>query len=250
MLLQPFAAAAVVAAEWTPALGAALGAMLAVFLTREPLLVLVRQRWVWREPRPETARARRWLSVELAAAAACGAYLWAVLPRAPLAALGAVAVAMTALAVRVAVRNRQRSPAFQALTSAALGSTGLLAALAATGGLPPWAWQLWGYLTLHSANAILVVHARLAARAGGARRAPRGAWSMGAAQFAAGFAVAAAAGALAAAPLVFSAAANTLECRRIGAPEPLRRVGFRTLAVSLLHTGVAMGVLWLRGAAQ
>ena len=75
MLLQPFAAAAVVAAEWTPALGAALGAMLAVFLAREPLLVLARQRWVWREPRPETARARRWLSVELAAAAACGAYL-------------------------------------------------------------------------------------------------------------------------------------------------------------------------------
>ena len=54
MLLQPFAAAAVVAAEWTPALGAALGAMLAVFLAREPLLVLARQRWVWREPRPET----------------------------------------------------------------------------------------------------------------------------------------------------------------------------------------------------
>ena len=244
MLLQPFAAAAILAGEWTPALAAALLAALTVFLMREPLLVLARQRWVWREPRAESAKAWRWLAAEAAIAAACGAYLWSALPRLPLALLGAVAAAMTLAAVAITLRNRQRSAAFQMAVSAALGGSCLLAALAATGRVPGWAWQLWGLLTLHNTAAIFVVHARLARRTKDAPRAFMNAVRMDAAQFAIAAAVAFAAGIRLAGPMLFSVALNAFELRRLRTAEPLTRVGLRTLAFSLAHTALAIAVLW------
>lgn len=244
MLLQPFAAAAILAGQWTPALGAALAAALAVFLMREPMLVLARQRWVWRERHPESARAWWWLVCEAAVAAAAGLYLWFALPRLPLIALGAVAAAMTLAAIFLTLRNRQRSPAFQVAVAAGLGSSCLLAALAATGRLPSWAWLLWVLLTLHSVTAIFVVHARLARRTKQARAAFVRAVRVDAAQLVLGAAAALAAGLYLAAPMLFSAALNALELRRLSVFEPLTRVGLRTLAVSLAHTALSAAVLW------
>jgi hypothetical protein len=244
MLLQPFAAAAILAGRWTPALPVALLAALAVFLMREPLLVLARQHWVWRERRPETPRAWRWLAAELAVAAAAGVYLFRTLPPLPLAMLGAAAAGMTLLSVWVALRNRQRAVPFQLAVAASLGANALLAALAATGAVPLWAWLLWALLTLHSAAAIFVVHARLAARTADARRAYRAAVRFDAVQLAIGAGVFFALGLFPASPLLFSTAVNAWELRRIGRTEPLTRVGFRTLGFSLAHTGLAIAVLW------
>ncbi len=244
MLLQPFAAAAILAGEWTPALAAALLAALTVFLMREPLLVLARQRWVWREPRPESAKAWRWLAAEAAVAVACAAYLWFVLPRLPLVLLGGAAAAMTLAAVAITLRNRQRSAAFQMAVSASLSASCLLAALAATGRVPAWAWQLWALLTLHSVTAIFVVHARLARRTKQARHAFANAMRMDAAQLALAATVAFAAGIRLAAPMFFSVALNAFELRRLRTAEPLTRVGLRTLAFSLAHTALAIAVLW------
>ncbi len=244
MLLQPFAAAAILAREWNAALAAALLAAFSVFLMREPLLVLARQRWVWREPRPQAAKAWRWLAAETCVAAVCGAYLWFTLPRLPLVLLGGVAAAMTPAAVAVTLRNRQRSPAFQIAVSASLGSSCLLAALAATGRIPAWAWPLWALLTLHSVAAIFVVHARLARRTKDARPAFANAVRISAAQLALAAAVAFAAGIRLAAPMLFSVALNAIELRRLRTAERLTRVGVRTLSFSLAHTALAIAALW------
>jgi hypothetical protein len=49
-------------------------------------------------------------------------------------------------------------------------------------------------------------------------------------------------------PFVFSAAANAVELSRLNRPgtldEPLKKVGFRALATSLIHMVLAVATLW------
>jgi hypothetical protein len=171
-------------------------------------------------------------------------------PLGPLAALVGVGVALTGAGVAVAVKNRQRSMSFQLVSAAGLGTTGLLAALVGTGGVPGWAWWLWGLLTGHAMASILVVHARLRLRAGrksGKAERPWGAYAVQLGQLAAAAAVGVADWRLAA-PLVVSAVANGAELWRLRTPvhleEALTRVGYRTLAVALVHMAVTIGSLW------
>ena len=65
LLLMPFLCAAVLArrAEWL--LLPALGLALLGFILREPLVTLARQRWVWREEKPESVAAARCLAWQL-----------------------------------------------------------------------------------------------------------------------------------------------------------------------------------------
>jgi len=235
MLLTPFVASVILARSWSWQIPLALAAVLLVFLLREPLVVLARHR-------PESAIARRCLMWEMPALALCGLALLRSLPLVPLIVLGAVAAAMTLIAVLAAQANRQRSVVLQVVSSAGLGSTALLAALAATGGIPVWAWWLWGLLSLHGVGAILVVHARLDAKA--ARKASPAAWIFPCAQAAAGALL----GWKLAAPMLLSALLTGGELLRLRRPsglkEPLRNVGFRTLAVALSHAAMTMVVLW------
>ena len=53
MLLFPFVSAAILTKTWTWDFVLAALAMLAVFLLREPLTVLLRQKFVWKRRRPE-----------------------------------------------------------------------------------------------------------------------------------------------------------------------------------------------------
>lgn len=251
LLLQPFLAGAVLAGHWTWLLLPALGAILLGFALREPLVILARQAFVWRDRNPLTPRAFRWLTCELAGLAVCFSLLARHVPPAILAAYAAVGAALTSLAVWVTIRNRQRSRLFQAASAAALGSTALFAAAVSTGTIPGWAWILWAVLSLHGVAAILVVHARLERRIGLRSATPLS--SMGR-QYAYQFTQIPAAAALAflhpalALPPLFTLAVHILELRRLSSPnalgEPLTRVGLRTLTFAILHLLLAMTCCW------
>jgi hypothetical protein len=161
MLLTPFAAAAVLSrtASWQEA--AALLASATVFAMKDPLVVLARQRWVWKQVHPETRAAIRWVLIELLVLCACGVVLARNGPLIAYALLFPAAGCFTALAVRVNLLNRQRATLFQVASAVALTSTSLLAALSATGAVPRWCWALWGLLAVQAAAGIFTVHARL-----------------------------------------------------------------------------------------
>jgi YwiC-like protein len=164
MLLQPFLASLLVLHQLTWQVAPALGAVILVFLAREPLIVLARQKWVWRGERPESAAAQRYLAVELFLLALCGALLLTIWPVWVLGTLGGAAAALTAIAVYMTVRNRQRAVWLQALSAAGLSSSALAACLATAPAIPVWGWWMWGLHAGHFLAAILVVHARLEAR--------------------------------------------------------------------------------------
>ncbi len=161
MLLTPFAAAAVLSrtASWPEAASLIASAML--FGMKDPLVVLARQRWVWKHAHPETHAALRWVLTEAVVLCACGAALVWNGPLIPYTLLFAGAACFTALAVGVNVRNRQRATAFQVASAVALTSTSLLGALSAAGTIPRWCWILWGLLAVQAAAGIFTVHSRL-----------------------------------------------------------------------------------------
>lgn len=178
ILLLPFLAAAVLCRTWNLDLSISLLTLLTAFIVREPLTVLARQRWVWRDVRPESALARQALAWEVPLLTACGIFLWLRLPRLPLLGLAAMGLVMTAVAIWMTLKNRQRSSILQIASAFGLSSTALLAALAGVHSIPPWAWVLWLVMSLYSFVGILVVHVRLdlRVRREGDTRQPRSAW--------------------------------------------------------------------------
>ena len=245
LLLQPFVAAGLLADRWTWLLLPALGLILFGFLLREPLIVLARQRFVWRTPNPQTPIAVRWLAVESAGALLCLAVLAARLPLVELAILAATALALTILAVWLTIRNRQRSIPLQIVSAAGLATTALLSLLTTNGAIPAWGWILWGVLSAHGAASILVVHTRLdlkiLQRQSKPTPVPLTAYLPAALQLLAAVAIP-----TAALPLVFSAGIAIFELTRLPRTldEPLMRVGFRALAVSISHALLAVYALW------
>lgn len=172
MLAQPFLCALILARSFHWSVVVAAAAVVTAFLMREPLVVLARQRFVWRERKPETAVAKRWLAWEALLLAAASAALPLRWPWAFLLIMGAGTVLLTSAAVWMTVRNLQRSTWLQLTSAAALSATGLAACVSATGELRPWVWPLWAMTAAHAAAGILVVHARLEARIATRNRKP------------------------------------------------------------------------------
>ena len=253
MLAAPFVSASILARRFSVESGAAAVLLLAVFLAREPLTILWRQARVWKERRPETTGARRWLAAKAVAGAAAGLFLWARLPAIPLAAMGVVAAGLTWFSAWMVVANRRRSVPLQLAGAAGLNMSALLAWLAARGSLAPRAWWLAALLFAHSAAAVLVVHARLelrvAARRGADARASwLRAWAGQAAPILAAVACLVAARPwLAAAPLL-SATVHGVSLWRMRRPDamavPLESVGRRALLLSLSYCVLAIAALW------
>lgn len=252
MLLLPFVAGAILSRGWNTSLGVSLVAVVLAFVVREPLTVLARQRWVWRTHRPESDTAQRALLWQAPLLLLCSVYLWLHLPKTPLAALAAAGAVMTMAAVWMAVHNRSRSIPLQIISAFALSSTGLLAALAGTGRLEIWAWQLWALMSLHSMAGTFNVHARierkLESKTG--RPAPSVLISKAIASALLALAIAAwfspfRAGAP---PLALSAVLSWVELRRLRQPralqEPFQRVGFRMLGLSIVHLTLVVILLW------
>ena len=164
MLLTPFFAAAILARRFDWPELVALLAIWCAFAIKDPLVVLARQRFVWKQPHPETPAARRSAALRCLLAAGCGAVLLLTIDWRPLLPLFLGGAAFTVLAVIMNVRNRQRSEWFQAASAVALSSTCLMASLSATGEIATWCWSLWLLCSLQAAAGIFVVHARLDAR--------------------------------------------------------------------------------------
>jgi hypothetical protein len=249
LLLQPFLCAAILGRRWDWLFVPMTVLLLIVFVMREPLVILARQRWTWKETKPESATARRYLFWQLPLCAALALVCFAFLPVIPLAILAGFGTAITVLATSMALHNRQRSIALQIVSSLGLSSTGLLAALVAARGLPDWSWLVCGFLALHTLASILVVRTRLELRAGAKPTTFAGwAWAFQ------GMLVCAAIGLVIsgspdlAAPIGLTILVSALELARLrtsGAlSEPLRHVGFRALAASLGHSALSVAVLW------
>jgi hypothetical protein len=251
MLLIPFFAAAILARELRWSEMAALLAVFCVFAMKDPLVVLARQRWIWKQVRPESSVARRWFIGEALIAAACGAVLAFSWPLWLLMAVGAGAVAFSAIAVYVNVRNRQRSTVFQIVSAFGLCSTSLAACVSATGTVQPWCWWLWALCGLQSAAGIFVVHSRLDARIA-VRKG--GQSSQTAAIVACVFLIAASALAVllhlrwVAIALLIAAAAYRYDLQRQKRPEalqmPLKSVGLQAMSLSIAYALMLVVGLW------
>ena len=258
MLLTPFAAAAVLArtARWQEAV--AFVAVAVAFAMKDPLVVVARQRWVWKEAHPETRAAMHWLAAETAIVTVGGLALLATGPLIAYSVLFLGAAAFLALAVWVNVRNRQRAAMFQVASALALASTSLAAALAATGAVPGWCWWLWLLLAVQAAAGIFTVHARLDARV--AVRKSRGAGSAGmnpSRRSAFLFAALLALGGISTAvvgnywigsALLVAGAAYAGDLRRQlnleSLQTPLTKIGIQNLTLSLIYAALVVRGLW------
>lgn len=242
MLLLPYAAAVWLVAPHPGRAAAAFVLVMTLFLVREPLIVLARQRWVWRTPHAESRSARQWLLV-LAPLMAVST-LVAIPPLAwPMAAaFGSGASLLMAASIALAVRNRQHSALFQAAGSTGLAASSLAVALTT----PPVdisAWIVWGASALHGISAIPVVHARLAMRR---RQTP----SLAAAAAGAAITLAIAAALFPARlsmALAFSGAVHVCEWASLRSPgaaqAPLALLGLRLMTESIVFTAILVWAL-------
>lgn len=251
MLVQPLVCAGLIAMRWHWSFIPTAVVAISVFLIRAPLVVLSRQRWVWREPHVELPRARRWVATLLPIIAASGVALlyrwelwWFI-------AFSIGAVVMTAYAVWMTVHNRQRSVWLQIASSFGLTSSGMAGALALTNEGTQWAWWLWLLSAAQAAAGILVVHARLEARVAARTRNPESTSSFRAAVAAQVLLVPLAILAWRVSPwltaaMLLPAAVHAYELRTLRSSKalatPLRTIGFRAMGLS-----IAVSVLLIIG---
>lgn len=254
MLLIPFVSAVVLLqhANWMELVAfIAIGCALAI---KDPLVVLARQHWVWRDEHPETKFAKRAVTIELLVLAFCGGTLIRFGERRGFLLLSIIAGVFTVLAVFVNVRNRQRAMWFQLLSAAALSSTCFVACLSVGSDIPRWCWTLWVLNTLQAVSGIFVVHARLDARIGARKTSLNGGESRKAALIcqlvlilAAVFAVSLKRPWIALA-LVAVAVCYLVELRRqkdeSSLQMPLKRVGQQALALSVAYASLIITGLW------
>lgn len=254
MLLTPIVCAAILARTWRWSELATLTAAFAALAAKDPLVVLARQRLVWKQPHPETAGAARWFACWMAILILSGLVLLAAWPIAAVVPMGLGVAAFSALAIWINVNNRQRSTLFQIASAAALTSSSLATSLSATGAIAPWCWVLWLLLAMQAAAGILVVHARLDARIALRGTAPPGEPFRRAALIAVAVLLASAAAALVmrrgwvALALFAAAAGYGYDLRRqrdaLSLQMPLTTVGQRALALSSLYAGLLILGLW------
>lgn len=237
MLLLPFLATAVLLHPAPARLLASFVLVLALFLLREPLIILARHWWIWRTAHEEAHAAARATPL-LLALAATAAVLAIPRPLWTLAAMcGAVAALLMAASVTLAVRNQQHSVAFQALGSIGLAASCLAAAMS-SGEVARWVWMLWAASALHGISAIPIVHARIALRR---KQTPRLALA-GLGVLATLVAAAAALPHALSAALAFSGLAHFGEWLSLHSPAAahtrLTQLGLRLMATSIIFTAL------------
>jgi len=254
MLFTPMVCAAILARQAHWAELATLTAAFAALAAKDPMVVLARQWLVWKQPHPETRDAARWFAAWMTLLLVSGVVLIAAWPMRATLALGAGVGMLSALAILVNVKNRQRSTLFQIASALALTSSSLTTCLSATGAIAPWCWSLWLLLAMQATAGILVVHARLDARialrgtAPGSEQFRRAAWMALAMMLcAAAAAVVLRRGWIALALLVaVTGYAYDLRRQRDAAAlqMPLTAVGQRALALSSVFAGLLILGLW------
>ena len=175
MVSLPFLVGALVAGHWTNlrTVVAAL-AVFSLFLLREPLLMLWRQRMALRKYgsnvsasaghsrggiAPADPQLSLWTYGLIAGAASL--YLLVFLPGIPLLLLGGGAALLLLAVLYFTIRNSQRHPALQLAGVIGLTSSSLLAYLACRGRLEAPAFWIWALSAAHGSASVLAVHARL-----------------------------------------------------------------------------------------
>ncbi|MGB7546580.1 MAG: YwiC-like family protein [Terracidiphilus sp.] len=254
MLFTPIVCAAILARQWRWSELAVVTAAFAALAAKDPLVVLARQRFVWKQRHAETAVAAQWFAGWIGILLLSGLVLVSTWPLKATMAMGLGVGIFAALAIAVNVKNRQRSTLFQIASAAALTSSSLAACLAATGAIAPWCWGLWLLLAMQATAGILVVHARLDARVASRGIAPASEQFRRAAQVALGvlFCAAVAAAllrhgwiALALLLAVMGYAYDLRGQRDSAALQiPLKTVGQRALALSSLFSGLLILGFW------
>jgi hypothetical protein len=172
MLLTPIVCVAILARQWHWSELATLTAAFAALAAKEPMVVLARQRFVWKQPHPETSAAVQWFASWIVIFLLSGLVLVFAWPLRGIVAMGLGVCVFSALAIAINVKNRQRSTLFQIASAAALTSSSLATSLSATGAIAPWCWWLWLLMAMQATAGILVVHARLDARIASRGTAP------------------------------------------------------------------------------
>jgi hypothetical protein len=254
MLITPIVCAAILARTWRWAELATLAAAFSALAIKDPLVVLARQRFVWKQRHPETAAAIRWFIGWVVVLAVSGLVLLFAWPVKATAAMALGVAVFSLLAVFVNLKNRQRSTLYQIASAAALTSTSLATSLSAAGTIKPWCWWLWLFLALQATAGILVVHARLDARIALRSARPSGNEFRRAAQISllvlAAVAIAAATRGLIFICAAFAAAAafyayDLYAQRNPAALQlPLSSVGRRALALSSIYSVLLILGLW------
>lgn len=164
MLFTPLVCAAILSRAWHWSELATIIAAFAALAAKDPMVVMARQRFVWKQWHQETATAIRWFAGWTILLFASGLVLLASWPFTATVSLGLGVGLFSAIDIVINVKNRQRSTLFQIVSGFALTSSSLAASLSATGSIAPWCWGLWLLLALQANAGILVVHARLDAR--------------------------------------------------------------------------------------
>lgn len=253
MLLLPFLSAWILARGGGWPVVAVLAAVLATFLVREPLLVVLRQRYRWSQPRAETPAARRTLAILVPVLALAGTTLVWRIPLRPLMALAALAAVLMTLYLWGALTNRQRSPWLQAAGAVGLSASAPLAYLAAGKQLDQIVVLLWTAHIVHSTASVVVIHARLDAIAAHRRASPAASPPFACHAAQTGAALFAAALAISGLPILgvavaFPAVVHALDLRRLADPNflkiNLRKAGLRELAISIIFSAAAIAGLW------
>jgi len=254
MLLAPIVCAAILLRTWRWAELATLTAAFSAMAAKDPLVLLFRQRFIWRQRRSESAAALRWFfgwSILFLLSAFVIVFVW---PVRALLAMGLGIAAYSALAIFVNVTNRQRSTLFQIASAAALTSTSLATSLSGISAVAPWCWWLWVLLAIQAAAGILVVHARLDARialrkpSSSAARSRRAAHLAAFVLAAAGFAALSFRRYILAGALLLAAFGYFYDLRRqrdsAYLQMPLTQVGLRALTLSSVYAALIVIALW------
>ncbi len=254
MLLTPIVSVAILARSWHWSELAVLAAAFAAMAAKDPAVLLVRQRLVWKQRSPELPAAARWFTGWSVVLISSVAFLLATWPLKAFLAMGAGIAAFGLVTVFVNVKNRQRSTLFQILSAAALTSTALATCIAATGSIAPWCWWFWALIAMQASAGILVVHARLDARIAqrksiaGSLQFRRAAQAAVVLLLSAALAAAILKNAWIALALALAALGYAYDLMRQKRPVslqmPLKTVGLQALTLSILYSGLLIAGLW------
>ena len=164
MLLTPIFSVAILARTWRWSELAVLTAAFAALSAKDPAVLLLRQRVVWKHRNLDSSAALQWLSGWCVVLIASVLILLATWPLEAFLAMGAGIAVFGCITMVVNLKNRQRSTLFQIASAAALTSTSLATCISAIGSIASWCWWFWALIAMQASAGILVVHARLDAR--------------------------------------------------------------------------------------
>jgi hypothetical protein len=254
MLLTPVFSVAVLARTWRWSEVAVLLAAFAAISTKDPAVLLIRQRFLWKRKGPDSSATTRWLLGWSVILLASLAILLATWPLKALLAMGAGLAAFGCLAIIVNLKNRQRSTLFQIASAGALTSTSLATCISATGSIAPWCWWFWALIAGQACAGILIVHARLDARIALRKATAANQQFRHAAQWAVGVLLCAAITAIIsknawiALALALAVAGYAYDLKRqkdsVSLQMPLKTVGLQALMLSTVYSALLIVGLW------